>query len=303
MRTMFTGVGTALITPFTKSGALDEAGVKRLAQRQIDAGVHFLVPCGTTGETPTLTAAERRRVVELVLEAAERPGAGDGRRRRLRHAGSRARREGDAERRRPGPAVGDAVLQQADARRPVSALLGDRRRARRCRSCSTTCPAAPAATSIAATLRAAGDDSARRRRQGSVGQHHADGRDLPRGAGGLPRAVRRRCADAAADGDWRPRPDLGGVERDSRRDVADGRSRRARRFRGGAPDAPQARAADAGQLHRVESRPRQVRDGGDGPVRRGLPAADGVAAAGVAGEDSRDPEGVRAAGPDRSCEH
>ena len=71
MRTMFTGVGTALITPFTKSGSLDEAGVKRLAKRQIDNGVHFLVPCGTTGETPTLSTAERRRVVELVLEAAD----------------------------------------------------------------------------------------------------------------------------------------------------------------------------------------------------------------------------------------
>jgi 4-hydroxy-tetrahydrodipicolinate synthase len=70
MRTPFTGVGTALITPFTKSGALDEAAVTRLARRQIDAGVHFLVPCGTTGETPTLNAAERRRVVELVLDAA-----------------------------------------------------------------------------------------------------------------------------------------------------------------------------------------------------------------------------------------
>jgi 4-hydroxy-tetrahydrodipicolinate synthase len=70
MRTPFTGVGTALITPFTKSGALDETAIKRLAKRQIDNGVHFLVPCGTTGETPTLSAAERRRVVELVLEAA-----------------------------------------------------------------------------------------------------------------------------------------------------------------------------------------------------------------------------------------
>ena len=70
MRTPFTGVGTALITPFTKSGALDETAIKRLAKRQIDNGVHFLVPCGTTGETPTLSAVERRRVVELVLEAA-----------------------------------------------------------------------------------------------------------------------------------------------------------------------------------------------------------------------------------------
>ena len=70
MRTPFTGVGTALITPFTRAGALDDANIKRLARRQIDAGVHFLVPCGTTGETPTLTEAERRRVVELVVEEA-----------------------------------------------------------------------------------------------------------------------------------------------------------------------------------------------------------------------------------------
>ena len=70
MRTPFTGVGTALITPFTRTGALDESGVKRLARRQLDAGIHFLVPCGTTGETPTLSPDERRRVVELVAEEA-----------------------------------------------------------------------------------------------------------------------------------------------------------------------------------------------------------------------------------------
>lgn len=70
MRTPFTGVGTALITPFRTSGALDEPAIKALARRQIDRGVHFLVPCGTTGETPTLSGAERRRVVELVLDAA-----------------------------------------------------------------------------------------------------------------------------------------------------------------------------------------------------------------------------------------
>jgi 4-hydroxy-tetrahydrodipicolinate synthase len=68
MRTQFTGVGTALITPFTRGGAVDEAGVKRLARRQIDGGVHFLVPCGTTGESPTLSLDERRRIVELVVE-------------------------------------------------------------------------------------------------------------------------------------------------------------------------------------------------------------------------------------------
>ena len=71
MRQAFTGCGTALVTPFTRGGAVDETGVRRLARRQIDAGIHFLVPCGTTGETPTLTAAERLRVVELVVAEAK----------------------------------------------------------------------------------------------------------------------------------------------------------------------------------------------------------------------------------------
>ena len=70
MRTRFTGCGTALVTPFTASGAVDEAGVRRLARRQIDAGIHFLVPCGTTGEAPTLSPSERRRVVEIVVDEA-----------------------------------------------------------------------------------------------------------------------------------------------------------------------------------------------------------------------------------------
>ncbi|MEO8071445.1 MAG: 4-hydroxy-tetrahydrodipicolinate synthase [Acidobacteriota bacterium] len=71
MRLSFTGVGTALVTPFTRSGALDEAAVRRLAERQAAAGMHFLVPCGTTGEAPTLSDDERRRVVEIVAEAVE----------------------------------------------------------------------------------------------------------------------------------------------------------------------------------------------------------------------------------------
>jgi 4-hydroxy-tetrahydrodipicolinate synthase len=71
MRKTFTGVGTALITPFTKAGAVDEAAVARLARRQVDAGVHVLVPCGTTGETPTLSADERRRIVEIVVAEAK----------------------------------------------------------------------------------------------------------------------------------------------------------------------------------------------------------------------------------------
>jgi 4-hydroxy-tetrahydrodipicolinate synthase len=70
MRTPFTGVGTALVTPFTPDGSVDEVAVKRLARRQIDGGVHFLSPCGTTGEAPTLTHRDKLRIVELVVEEA-----------------------------------------------------------------------------------------------------------------------------------------------------------------------------------------------------------------------------------------
>lgn len=70
MRQPFTGCGTALVTPFTQSGALDETALRRLVRRQLDAGIHFLVPCGTTGESPTLDRHERRRVVEIVVEEA-----------------------------------------------------------------------------------------------------------------------------------------------------------------------------------------------------------------------------------------
>lgn len=70
MRTLFTGCGTALVTPFTRSGAVDESAVRRLTLRQIEAGIHFLVPCGTTGESPTLSEDERVRIVELVVEEA-----------------------------------------------------------------------------------------------------------------------------------------------------------------------------------------------------------------------------------------
>jgi 4-hydroxy-tetrahydrodipicolinate synthase len=67
---MFTGCGTALVTPFKKDLSLDEAALRTLVKRQIDAGINFLVPCGTTGESPTLTRAEHLRVVEITLEEA-----------------------------------------------------------------------------------------------------------------------------------------------------------------------------------------------------------------------------------------
>jgi 4-hydroxy-tetrahydrodipicolinate synthase len=101
MRIPWTGCGTALVTPFTRDGAVDEGGVKRLARRQIDAGIHFLVPCGTTGESPTLSDDERLRIVELVVEeAAGRvpvlAGAGGYDTKEVIHSATRMKRAGAA---------------------------------------------------------------------------------------------------------------------------------------------------------------------------------------------------------------
>jgi 4-hydroxy-tetrahydrodipicolinate synthase len=68
---MFTGCGTALVTPFRRDQSLDEETLRKLVRRQIDAGIDFLVPCGTTGESPTLTRAEHLRVVEIAIEEAK----------------------------------------------------------------------------------------------------------------------------------------------------------------------------------------------------------------------------------------
>src|SRR5256885_15130267 len=68
MARSFAGAGTALVTPFTKSGALDEAALRRLVRRQVEARIDVLVPCGTTGESVTMTAEENQRVVAITLE-------------------------------------------------------------------------------------------------------------------------------------------------------------------------------------------------------------------------------------------
>lgn len=62
------GCGTALITPFKQDQSVDEDRLRRLVEWQIDSGIHFLVPCGTTGETPTLTRDEWLRVIDITIE-------------------------------------------------------------------------------------------------------------------------------------------------------------------------------------------------------------------------------------------
>ncbi|MBZ5611046.1 MAG: 4-hydroxy-tetrahydrodipicolinate synthase [Acidobacteriia bacterium] len=69
---LFSGCGNALVTPFRKDGSLDEPTLRSLVKRQIQEGINFLVPCGTTGENPTLTRHEHLRVVEITVEEAKK---------------------------------------------------------------------------------------------------------------------------------------------------------------------------------------------------------------------------------------
>lgn len=63
-----TGTGTALVTPFKKNGTIDERSLRGLVEWQIRSKVEFLVPCGSTGESATMTREERRRVIEIVVD-------------------------------------------------------------------------------------------------------------------------------------------------------------------------------------------------------------------------------------------
>src|SRR5882757_10995152 len=64
------GCATALVTPFTADGAIDEAALTRLIEYQLSGGVSLLVPCGTTGESATMTEAEDQRVIAITIEVA-----------------------------------------------------------------------------------------------------------------------------------------------------------------------------------------------------------------------------------------
>jgi hypothetical protein len=193
MREAWTGVGTALITPFTKTGDLDEPAIRRLARRQIDAGVHFLVPCGTTGETPTLSDAEKRRVVELVVEEANgqvpvMAGAGGNTTRKGRPRGQGDQRAG---------ATGLLSVTPNNKPRPgaVPAFLG--RGGTPLPSCS---PASPGTG--AAWTRHRGAARPRVIGVGSVGNiSRWPGSCGP--SGRFPCAVRRRCHHHSADGNRR----------------------------------------------------------------------------------------------------
>jgi 4-hydroxy-tetrahydrodipicolinate synthase len=101
------GCATALVTPFKSDGAIDEERMRTLVARQIDGGVRLLVPCGTTGESATMTEDEDARVIELTIEVAR------GRAKVIAGAGSNATASAIEYSKRAQDAGADAVLQVA----------------------------------------------------------------------------------------------------------------------------------------------------------------------------------------------
>ncbi len=67
-RALLRGCGTALVTPFAQDGSLDEEALRAFVSWQVNQGIHFVVPCGSTGEAATMTPEEHRRVVEITVE-------------------------------------------------------------------------------------------------------------------------------------------------------------------------------------------------------------------------------------------
>ena len=141
------GCGTALVTPFHQDGSIDETALRNLVAWQMESGIDFLVPCGTTGETPTLSHDEWLQVIDITIEvvAGRVPIMAGATSNSTREAVEKAKEVAA----RPGVdciLTASPVLQQAHAGRPVPALSSDRRSHRTSPSFSTTSRAAPART-------------------------------------------------------------------------------------------------------------------------------------------------------------
>ena len=291
-RPILRGAFTALVTPFTADGDLDEAAFRRLVRWQVLAGIDGLVPCGTTGESPTLTTDERERLIAATVEVvAERPS-----RDRVRViAGHRhERHRGDDRGHAPGRRSSARTPPWSSRRTTTGPTAGCSRR--------TSAPIADegdlpivvynvpsrTGTNVDADtfLRLAEHPRVIAVKEAS-GNLEQIAPDLPRPAARRRGPRRRRRLDPADPGDGRRRRRVGGVQRDP------GRARRAvrggprRRLGRGPPDPRALAAAVPGQL------PRRPEPGaGEGGARRDGPARDrrrpGAAPAARAGRGRRD---------------
>ena len=278
------GAFTALVTPFTADGTLDEAAYRRLVAWQVMAGIDGLVPVGTTGESPTLTAAERDRCIEIaVTTAAERSA----RAAPSRSSPGRARTT-PARRSRPpaGPPRWAPTRRSSSPRTTTSPTSGcsrptsapSRTRAA-CRSWSTTCPGRTGANVEADTfLRLAEHPRviAVKEASANIEQLAVICRDRPRDVAVLSGDDAATLAILAMGGD--------GVISVASNEIpgemtAAGRALARRRPARGAPAPRAVPAADAGQLPgRPQPGAREGRDARHGPDRRRHAAAAAPAA-------------------------
>ena len=282
---MFTGCGTALVTPFRQDLSLDEDALRRLVRRQVDAGINFLVPCGTTGESPTLSREEQLRLVEITIEEARRSktpvvaGAGG------------ANTAHVIEMAREFQALGASGILSVTPyyNKPTQEGLYQHYKAiADAISLPIILYNIPGRTGVniepATLVRLAEIENivAVKEASGNISQMAAILDKVPP----IFWCSRRRCDHAAADGAGRPRRDFGFVQRDS----------------GGMARLVQLALANdfaaAREIHRRyarlmeansrnESRSRESGDGADGLAGTGVAAADGGAEAGKSGENSR----------------
>ena len=231
---MFTGCGTAMVTPFRRDLSLDEAALRRLVRRQIDAGIDFLVPCGTTGESPTLTRAS---ICASWRSRSKRPPATCP----CWPAPAATTRGSDRTGQRTAGDCGvdgilsvTPVLQQAHAGRALPALQSDRRPI----SLPIIVYNVPGRTGVKHRARHAEEargDRQHRRREGSFRQHRRKWRPC------WPQLPEEFVVLSGDDALTLPlmalggtRPDLRGLERDSRGDDRARAALPARRFRSSA---------------------------------------------------------------------
>ena len=181
----FRGCGTALVTPFRQDGSIDEAALRNLVAWQVESGIDFLVPCGTTGETPTLSHDEWLQVIDITIEVGGGTRA-DRRRRYFEFDPGCGRTKPKNWRRGP------ASMASSPPR-----LITTSRRRKDSTGISAPSPKLWTSRSFSTTFRdarrehrtghagAAGRGSEHRGREGSQRQHQPDGRSLQRRAGNI----------------------------------------------------------------------------------------------------------------------
>ena len=268
------GCGTALVTPFNADGSLDEAALRAFVDWQIDEGIHFLVPCGSTGEAATMTTEEHRRVVEIIVEQVSGrvpvvAGAGSNDTQKAIALSKAMRDVGATHLLHTSPMYNKppqrgivahyrAIAEAVDLPIVVYNVPG---RTGSNIEAKTTLEMAEI-TGIAAVKEASG--------------HLSQIADIiRRPARGVLGALRRRRDDASRDGARRRRHHLRRLERDAEADGASSaNAMRARRRRARARDPLSTAAVDARRVHRVESDAGQGGAGDDGPdAERASPPA------------------------------